>query len=116
MKKIIKRKKRPSAEKNGLTLKRRLLFKRIKNCKSNKHNNAPHNTSQYLIENNSSPFYEDEEDTDIEFMPIISEDYEELFEEDYSNYKSKISQGSTHGESFGIDSHKGKQKYIFSIQ
>ena len=30
---------------------------------------TPHNTSQYLIENNSTPFYEDD-DLDADFIPI----------------------------------------------
>ena len=118
MKRILKRKERPASQKIGLTQKRR-YFKRIKNSK--KRNNqieSPHNTSQYLIENNSSPFYEDEEDTDIDFIPsslIKLEHSEELFDED-SLYQRKISSASTLGESFGIDLHIGKQTSIFSLE
>ena len=118
MKRILKRRERPASHKIGLTKKRR-YFKRIKNSKKrNNQINAPHNTSQYLIENNSSPFYEDEEDTDIDFIPssfIILEDSEELFDED-SLYQKKISSSSTLGESFGIDSHIGKQTSIFPLK
>ena len=117
MKRMLKRKERPASHKNGLTQKRR-FFKRIKNTKKrNNQINAPHNTSQFLIENNSSPFYEDE-DTEIDFIPsslIILDDSEELFDED-SNYQSKISSSSTLGESFGIDSHIAKQTSIFSLK
>ena len=118
MKRILKRRERPASHKIGLTKKRR-YFKKIKNSK--KRNNqieSPHNTSQYLIENNSSPFYEDEEDTDIDFIPsslIKLEHSEELFDED-SLYQRKISSASTLGESFGIDLHMGKQTSIFSLE
>ena len=114
MKMIIKRRERPAtAEKKGLTHKKR-FFKRIKNSKKINSFRAPHNTSQYLIENNSSPFYEDE---DVDFMPsslIIIDDSEELFDED-SNLQRKISSTSTLGESIGIDTHFGKQTSIFSL-
>ena len=114
MKIILKRRERPASHKIGLTKKRR-YFKRIKNSK--KRNNqieSPHNTSQYLIENNSSPFYEDENADLIPSSLIILEDSEELFDED-SLYQKKISSSSTLGESFGIDSHIGKQTSIFSL-
>ena len=117
MKRMLKRKERPAYHKNGLTQKRR-FFKRIKNSKKrNNQINAPHNTSQFLIENNSSPFYEDE-DTDIDFIPsslIILDDSEELLDED-SIYQRKSSSTSTLGESFGIDSHRAKQTSIFSLK
>ena len=101
--------------KTGLTQKRR-YSKRINKYfkKRYKQISAPHNTSEYLIENNSSPFYEDE---DVDFMPsslIIIDDSEELFDED-SNLQRKISSTSTLGESIGIDTHLGKQTSIFSL-
>ena len=101
--------------KKGLTQKRR-FFKSIKFYAKKRYNQikAPHNTSEYLIENNSSPFYEDE---DVDFMPsslIIIDDSEELFDED-SNLQRKISSTSTLGESIGIDTHLGKQTSIFSL-
>ena len=115
MKRMLKCRRRHVTKKIGLTQKRR-CFKRIKNSSKKGSNpiNAPHNTSDYLIENNSSPFYEDD---DIEIIPtsmIIVEDSEELFDED-SIYQRKISSASTHGESIGIDSHMGKQTSIFSL-
>ena len=114
MKRMLKRKERPASHKNGLTQKRR-FFKRIKNSKKrNNQINAPHNTSQFLIENNSSPFYEDE-DTDTDFIPnslIILDDSEEIFNE----IQRKTSSESTIGESFGIDSHRAKQTSIFSLK
>ena len=116
MKRMLKRRERPAMPKKGLTQKRR-LFKRIKNIPQKRYNpiNAPHNTSDYLIENNSSPFYEDD---DIDFIPssqIILEDSEELSYED-SICERKNSTTSTQGESFGIDSHIGKQTSIFSLK
>ena len=116
MKRMLKSRRRPSTQKNGLTPKRR-WFKRIKNCSKKRFYpiNAPHNTSDYLIKNNSSPFYEDD---DIEIIPsslIILEDSEELFDED-SNYQRKISSAFTQGETIGIDSHIGKQTSIFSLK
>ena len=118
MKRMLKRKERPASHKIGLTQKRR-FFKRIKNAKEkNNQINSPHNTSQFLIENNSSPFYEDE-DTDIDFIPnsfIILDDSEEIFDDEDSIYQKKISSASTRGESFGIDSHIAKQSSIFSLK
>ena len=118
MKSMIKRKKWPAMHKKGLTQKRR-FFKSIKYYTKKRYNQmkAPHNTSEYLIENNSSPFYEDE-DTDIDFIPsslIILDDSEELLDED-SIYQRKSSSTSTLGESFGIDSHRAKQTSIFSLK
>ena len=100
--------------KKGLTQKKR-FFKRIKNLsKKRAQIKAPHNTSEYLIENNSSPFYENE---NVDFMPssfIILEGSEELFDED-SNLQRKISSSSTLGESIGVDTHIGKKTSIFSL-
>ena len=101
--------------KKGLTQKRR-LFKGIKSYAKKRYNQikAPHNTSEYLIENNSSPFYEDE---NVDFMPsslIFLDDSEELFDED-SILQRKISSSSTLGESIVIDTHFAKQTSIFSL-
>ena len=117
MKRMLKSRERPTMPKKGLTQRRR-LFKRIKNSPQKRYYpiNAPHNTSDYLIENNSSPFYED--DDDINFIPsslIILEDSEELFD-DEPIFERKISSASTHAESIGIDSHIGKQTSIFSLK
>ena len=102
--------------KKGLTQKRR-LFKRIKKYSKKRSNqiDAPHNTSEYLIENNSSPFYEDK---DVDLIPsslIILDDSEELFDED-SILQRKISSTSTLGESIGIESHLTKQTSIFALK
>ena len=117
MKRILKRKERPSSHKIGLIQKRR-IFKRIKNAKKrNNQINSPHNTSQFLIENSSSPFYEDE-DMNFDFIPnsfINLDDSEEIFDEE-SNYQKKMSSASTLGESFGIDSYIVKQSSIFSLK
>ena len=116
MKRMLQRKERPAMYKTGLTQKRR-FFKRIKKNTKKRFNqiNSPHNTSEYLIENNSSPFYEDE---NVDFMPsslIILDDFEELFDED-SLLQRKISSTSTLGQSIGIDSHLGKQTSIFTLK
>ena len=76
---------------------------------------APHNTSEYLIENNSSPFYEDENADLIPSSLIILEDSEELFDDD-SILQRKISSTSTLGESIGIDSHLAKKTSIFTLK
>ena len=116
MKRMLQRKERPAMHKTGLTQKRR-FFKGIKKYSKKRYNqiNAPHNTSEYLFDNNSSPFYEDEDD---DFMPnslIILNDSEELFDED-SILQRKISSTSTLGESIGIDSHLCKQTSIFTLK
>ena len=116
MKKLLQRKERPAMNKTGLAKKRR-YFKRIKKYSKKRYKkiSSPHNTSEYLIENNSSPFYEDE---DVDFMPsslIILDDSEELFDDD-SLLQRKISSASTLGESIGIDSHLGKQTSIFTLK
>ena len=117
MKRIIKVRERPTMLKKGLNRKRR-FFKRIRKSPKNYNQiNAPHNTSQYLIENNSSPFYEDDEDSNVCVIPssqIILDDTEDLFN-DYSFYYRKITSTSTQGESFSKDSHIDKQTSIFSL-
>ena len=67
--KILLRRKKPSIQKKGHIQKIR-IFKRIKTHKKNLMEIVtPHNTSQYLIENNSTPFYADD-DLDADFIPI----------------------------------------------
>ena len=116
MKRMLQREERPAIHKTGLAKKRR-FFKRIKKYSKKRYKqiNAPHNTSEYLIENNSSPFYEEEA---VDFIPcslIIFDDSEELFDDD-SPLQRKISSTSTLGESIGIDSHLGKKTSIFSLK
>ena len=60
---------------------------------------TPHNTSQYLIENNSSPFYEDNDEF-FQFSSIIfgpSEISDDLYSQ------NKISTFSTQEQSFDIN-------------
>ena len=67
MKRMFNRKKRPSNRKKGLNKVKR-IFKTIK--KKRIEIESPYNSSQFLIENGSSPFYdEDDEDMDISFIP-----------------------------------------------
>ena len=96
MKRIIKRKGRPTEDKIDFIPKRR-CFRRIKNSHK-KHNpiNAPHNTSQFLIENNSSPFYEDN-DIKMDLIPsslIILDDSEQSLDDNLI-YQSKNSSTTT---------------------
>ena len=116
MKRMLQRKERPAMHKTGLTQKRR-YSKRINKYfkKRYKQISAPHNISEYLIENNSSPFYEDENADLIPSSLIILEDSEELFDDD-SILQRKISSTSTLGESIGIDSHLAKQTSIFTLK
>ena len=116
MKRMLQRKERPAMHKTGLTQKRR-YSKRINKYfkKRYKQISAPHNTSEYLMENNSSPFYEDEDADLIPTSLIILEDSEELFDDD-SIFQSKNSSTSTLGESIGIDSHLAKKTSIFTLK
>ena len=67
MKRMFNRKKRPSNRKKGLNKVKR-IFKTIN--KKRIEIESPYNSSQFLIENGSSPFYdEDDEDMDISFIP-----------------------------------------------
>ena len=67
MKRILNRKKRPSTRKKVLNKVKR-IFKTIK--KKRIEIGSPYNSSQFLIENGSSPFYdEDDDDIDISFIP-----------------------------------------------
>ncbi len=67
MKRILNRKKRPSTRKKVLNKVKR-IFKTIK--KKRIEIESPYNSSQFLIENGSSPFYdEDDDDIDISFIP-----------------------------------------------
>ena len=68
MKRTLKPRRRPSTRKKGLNKARR-IFKTIK--KKRIEIESPYNSSEFLIENGSSPFYDDEDDDDIEtnFIP-----------------------------------------------
>ena len=72
MKRMLHPKKRPSTQKRGLNPLRR-IFKSIKRKRVFIQIESPHNTSQFLIENGSTPFYEEEDDDmDIDFSPNSS--------------------------------------------
>ena len=82
MKRTFNRKKRPSIRKKGLNKIKR-IFKTIK--KRRIEFKTPYNSSNFLIENNSSPFYdEDEDDIDTAFNPIPI-----FFRKEYNNLKSE---------------------------
>ena len=67
MKRMFNRKKRPSNRKKGLNKVKR-IFKTIK--KKRIEIESPYNSSQFLIENGSSPFYDEEDDDiDISYIP-----------------------------------------------
>ena len=69
MKRMLHPKKRPSTQKRGLNPLRK-IFKTIKRKRTFIQIESPHNTSQFLIENGSTPFYEEEDDDiDISFTP-----------------------------------------------
>ena len=96
MKRMFNRKKRPSNRKKGLNKVKR-IFKTIK--KKRIEIESPYNSSQFLIENGSSPFYdEDDEDMDISFIPnplISLKEYEDLkicSELDIRNFSSNSTQ------------------------
>jgi hypothetical protein len=57
---------------------------------------SPHNTSQFLISNNSTPFYpEEEDDLDISFAPtplnLLIDPYTDMFKFGNENMESKNS-------------------------
>ena len=79
MKRMFNCKKRPSNRKKGLNKVKR-IFKTIK--KKRIEIESPYNSSQFLIENGSSPFYDEEDDDiDISYIPnplICLKEYEDL--------------------------------------
>ena len=106
MKRMLNRKRRPSTQKKGLKSNRRYL-RTIKNQKKDyTPPSAPYNTSQYLIENNSSPFFdESDDDIDADFVPsslILIKESENLIDDTALDLK-KISSFSTQGESFSLE-------------
>ena len=82
---MLNRKRRPSTQKKGLKSNRRYL-RTIKNQKKDyTPPSAPYNTSQYLIENNSSPFFDQsDDDIDADFVPsslILIKESENLIDD-----------------------------------
>ena len=82
MKRMFNRKKRPSVGKKGLTNRR--IFKTIKKKKEEIEFGSPRNTTQYLIDNGSTPFIEEEDyDLDLDFNPnpiLLDKDSENLLD------------------------------------
>ena len=106
MKRTNAKRKRPSHSKKGLKIRRR-IFRTIKSQKKiDFRMESPYNSSQYLIENSSSPFFENEEDDiDLGYAPnpfLTMKETEELFDEDSMNLM-KFPSSSTRGESFNIE-------------
>ena len=106
MKRTNAKRKRPSHSKKGLKKPKR-FFRTIKSQKKFDFRiESPYNSSHFLIENSSSPFYEDEEDdigVDYVHNPILTiKETEELFEEDSMNLM-KFPSTTTAGESFSAE-------------
>ena len=98
--------KRPSHPKKGLKKPKR-YFRTIKSQKKFDFRiKSPYNSSHFLIENSSSPFFEDEEDdigVNYVLNPLFTiKETEELFEEDSMNLM-KYPSSSTRGESFSAE-------------
>lgn len=110
MKRMLNQKRRPSTPKKGLKPRRR-YFKTIQSKKKKKSYipaNAPYNSNEYLIENNSSPFFdENDEDIDPNFVPsslYLIKETENLIDESALDFK-KISSYSTQVDSFPLEEH-----------
>ena len=106
MKRMLNRKKRPSVSRKGLNP-RKIFFRTIKRRKkSTIQIESPRNTSQYLIENNSTPFFDENEDEDdCDFTPnplLLLKEAENTQDENSLTFK-KISSLSTQPESFPLD-------------
>ncbi len=118
MKRMLNRKKRPTAQRKGLNPRKR-FFRTIKSCKKSIIQiESPRNTSQYLIENNSTPFFdenEDEDDCDFTPNPLpLLKEAEDMQEENSLTFR-KISSLSTQPESFPLDDQhiNFEQSYLF---
>ena len=106
MKRMNAQRKRPPHSKKGLKKPRR-FFRTIKSQKKFDFRiESPYNSSQFLIENSSSPFFEDEEDdigVDYTCNPLITiKETEELYEED-SMSLMKFPSATTRNESFNAE-------------
>ena len=64
---------------------------------------SPRNTSQYLIENNSSPFFDEDDDFDYVPNTLILMKQTEDVQEDNSLDVRKISSLSTQPDSFPLE-------------
>ena len=118
MKRMLNRKKRPIVQRKGLNPRKR-FFRTIKSCKKPIIQiESPRNTSQYLIENNSTPFFdENEDDDDCDFTPnplLLLKEAEDMQEENSLTFR-KVSSLSTQPESFPLDDQhiNFEQSYLF---
>ena len=118
MKRMLNRKKRPTVPRKGLNPRKR-FFKTIKSYKKPIIQiESPRNTSQYLIENNSTPFFDENEDEeDCDFTPnplLLLKEAEDMQEENSLTFR-KISSLSTQPESFPMDDQhmSFEQSYLF---
>ena len=106
MKRMLNQKKRPSVQKKGLKSHRR-FFRTIRTSqKKTLRIESPHNTSQFLIENNSTPFFvENEEEDEIDCYPnpvLLLKEADNMQEEISLNLR-KISSYSTQPDSFPLE-------------
>ena len=106
MKRMKMNKKRLAHKKKSPNLRKR-FFRTIKSCKKWVDPlKSPKNTTQFLIENNSTPFFdEDEEDFELAYIPnpvLLFKGTENSQDEDSLNIK-KMSSLSTRAESFPLE-------------
>ena len=103
MKRMLYRKKRPSVPRKSLNSHKR-YFRTIKSFKKTIiQMESPRNTSQYLIENNSTPFFDEDDDFDYVPNPLILMKQTEDVQEDNLLGVRKISSLSTQPDSFPIE-------------
>ena len=113
MKRMLNIKRRLSSKKKSLKPNRR-IFKRIQN-KQKKYQiiDSPYNSSQFLIENNSSPFEDDDSEDSYEPKPIILANEFLLCDDEYSKDFRKMSSFSTQNESIIMDTHFKTEKELY---
>ena len=117
MKRMLNQKRRPPSQKKGLKSHRR-FFRTIRNSqKKTLRIESPYNTTQFLIENNSTPFFIDnDEDNEIDYIPnplLLLKETEATQEENSLNLR-KISSYSTQPDSFPLeDQIRFEQSYLF---
>ena len=81
---------------------------------------SPHNTTQFLIENNSTPFFNEDDDDDFEpkFIPnplTLLKVSEDSLEEN-SLFLKKITSLSTQAESFPLDEQHLSFEHVISSE
>ena len=117
MKRMLNHKKRPSVKKKSLNSHKR-YFRTIKSSKKSIQKiESPRNTSEYLIKNSSSPFFDDDEDFEPDYItnPLLSMKETENWHDENALDIRKISSLSTQAESFPFeDQHLDlEQPYLF---